>query len=226
MTRSFGHFLSVVAIAIAGVLADPSSGNAQWSWFDDWYGSTYTVGYYPYSYNYYPYSVGYYPYSVAYVPSYTAYYAGSCCQSPSCCAAPSCCTSACSSCGGCQACGAESRYGCGAGCGVAAVQRTLKISPQFAQRTFATNRRSQLRPRSIQVAAVSRGERSQRPQIESRRTNRALQLQDRPTWRLSAVETLMNQRIATEMSPLPNRVKSRRINSLNVTAESQLALKQ
>jgi len=225
MTRSFAHFLAVAALAIAGVLAAPSSGNAQWSWFDGWYGSTYTVGYYPYSYSYYPYSVGYYPYSVGYVPSYTAYYPGSCCQSPSCCAAPSCCTAACSTCGGCQACGADSRCGCGAGCSVAAVQRPLKISPQVAQRTFATNRRSQLRPRSDQVAAVNRRERSQGTQIESRRTNRALQLQDRPTWRLSAVDALMNQRIATAMGPLPNRLKSRRINSPNVPAESQLALK-
>jgi hypothetical protein len=225
MSRSFAHFLSVAALAIAGVLAAPSSGNAQWSWFDGWYGSTYTVGYYPYSYDYYPYSVGYYPYSVAYVPSYTTYYAGSCCQSPSCCAAPSCCTSACSSCGGCQACGADSRCGCGASCGLAALQRTLKIRPQVAQYSFATNRPSKPRSRSVQVAVANRRERSQGTRIENRRISRALQLQDRPTWRLSAVDALINQRMATAMAPLPDRLNSPRINSLRVTAESQFALK-
>jgi hypothetical protein len=72
---------------------------------------------------------------------------------------------------------------------------------------------------------ANRRERSQGTRIENRRTSRALPLQDRPTWRLSAVDALINQRIATAIAPLPDRLKSRRINSLNMPVESQIALK-
>jgi hypothetical protein len=228
MSQSVARFLSIVSLMIAGLLASPSIGSAQWSWY---YGSyPYSVGYYPYYSYYYPYSVGYYPSYTSYYYPYvqSAYYSV---PVSGCCATPACSSCAVGGCGGCQSCGAGCCSGCGGGCGascgVSAVPETAPLS-RLAQRTSVRNHASLRVARAVQIAFTDRNARSVATRMRPRGVSRARALQDRPTWRLAGIGIagrLIHEPVVPDIATIPARLKSQPIRSLEISAETQIARK-